>query len=289
MSESVRADCQPTSMKTPDEQPHPDLVPRELDDLPWHRQRNLLWHHTSTYSRQEVAALMPGWSARRCQRPPLPVSTSSTALFGDDGRYHLVQEGQLRCGHRRKRAKQEEPWKHEQDCTWWTDGDLYRVQPPRGAELEYTHLTWRWSVRTAGQLVPAAEILNGQRCPGWVLGGWPTWSGRKGRNGETRRRLIIELGDRCAVCGGDGQFMDHDPFTGLIRGLLCRYCNTNVDQCPHMSGCMFSDYLNNPPAWHLRLQYPDLGKTLRRTLDRAEAGEWNASDLADMRFGKRRN
>lgn len=48
-----------------------------------------------------------------------------------------------------------------------------------------------------------------------------------------------------------------DHFTGLVRGLLCRNCNSRVDWCVHVSGCPWADYLNNPPAAHLQLIVPN--------------------------------
>jgi hypothetical protein len=38
----------------------------------------------------------------------------------------------------------------------------------------------------------------------------------------------------------------------FLRGV----CNNYVDRCPHPSGCRWADYLNQPPAAHLRLLYP---------------------------------
>lgn len=42
----------------------------------------------------------------------------------------------------------------------------------------------------------------------------------------------------------------------MVRGYLCVDCNSRVDQCLHASGCAFADYLNDPPAFRLRLVYP---------------------------------
>jgi len=46
---------------------------------------------------------------------------------------------------------------------------------------------------------------------------------------EWRRLLMIDWQkDRCGICGyrWDRQVIDHDHETGLIRGYLCRSCNT---------------------------------------------------------------
>ncbi|WP_440072243.1 hypothetical protein [Streptosporangium sp. OZ121] len=66
--------------------------------------------------------------------------------------------------------------------------------------------------------------------------------------------------------GALGVFIDHDPDTMLVRGLLCRHCNTWLEGCPHVAGCPWGDYLNDPPAAALNLPYPRtaLSRRIRR-------------------------
>lgn len=66
-------------------------------------------------------------------------------------------------------------------------------------------------------------------------------------------RIVDELrnmqGLSCGACHKQlSTVIDHDHVTGMVRGLLCTPCNVAVDSCPHLSGCPFAEYLNNPPA-----------------------------------------
>ncbi|MCA2320435.1 hypothetical protein JF732_10050 [Mycobacterium intracellulare] len=85
----------------------------------------------------------------------------------------------------------------------------------------------------------------------------------KAPGNAARRRifasLVSELGDRCGACGlNPGQIIDHDHFSGLVRGLLCLECNPRIDRCTHVesSHCPFAAFLNTPPADALALRYP---------------------------------
>ncbi|MFE7462304.1 endonuclease domain-containing protein [Nocardiopsis terrae] len=266
--------------------PDPNAEPHTLEALTQARQNNLLWHLATDLNREQVEALMPAWTVRPCATHYVE-TTHTTAIEGDDGRFHLWAGTGMICGHRRKRAKPTEPWQHDQMVSAWTDGTRYRSQPFAGAERGMGPHRHTWLVQPTGEPVPADTVPPKRRCPAGHGREWPTWINRPGARGEARRRLIRAFGRKCAICGKHGQFMDHDAFTGLVRGLLCRYCNTHVDSCPHTSGCEFAEYLNDPPAVGLDLVYPDLGKTYARTLARAEAHGWEPMLFAEVR--KRRS
>jgi hypothetical protein len=77
--------------------------------------------------------------------------------------------------------------------------------------------------------------------------------------------LISEFGAVCHACRlRPGIFVDHDHFSGIVRGLLCVHCNTHVDECAHASGCPWADYLNDPPAARMKIRYPKLAVLLRK-------------------------
>lgn len=76
--------------------------------------------------------------------------------------------------------------------------------------------------------------------------------------------LVKSFGDGCAVCSNPwARIVDHDHFTGQVRGYLCLDCNNHVDMCRHLSGCGYAEYLNNPPAVSLGLVHPDQAKWQR--------------------------
>jgi hypothetical protein len=52
------------------------------------------------------------------------------------------------------------------------------------------------------------------------------------------RALLERQGFRCACCGGmepgkRGWHTDHDPATGVVRGILCRSCNMGLGHFSH--------------------------------------------------------
>ncbi|MBB6172212.1 hypothetical protein HNR23_002272 [Nocardiopsis mwathae] len=260
--------------------PIPGAVPRGLDALPEHRRLLLVWRYALTFDQAGLDAWVRESSVYAC-----PVrsggSVAPRAIAGDDGRFHLWDEGRMVCGHRPVRARQDAPWKHEQHICWWTDGTCYRVHPPPGSEGRRRSLAWK--VRPVGEPVDAALVPPQRRCPARCLVVWPMWLGGAGARGRARRALAEEFGPGCAACGGPGEFVDHDPFTGLVRGLLCCHCNAWIDECPHVAGCVWAGYLDHPPAVRLGLVYPDMGKCYAKTVERAQRAGWDPGLFAAVR------
>ncbi|MER5393094.1 endonuclease domain-containing protein [Saccharopolyspora sp. NPDC002686] len=158
----------------------------------------------------------------------------------------------------REQTNQSGVWLHKHSCHWWTNGHRFRLQPPQPSE---PNDGWTgksvvlYEVRALGITIDPAEVPKHQRCP--TSYGWPAYRTTETAHGRLRSTLIDAFGATCPTCRTNpATDIDHDHFTGLVRGLLCQYCNSWVDRCLHLSGCPFAEYLTNPPATRLRLRYP---------------------------------
>ena len=184
------------------------------------------------------------------------------------GLYHLVSDAGLWCGCRRspRRIAPEVDHtlaQHERVPPWWGDGR-----------------SGRWSVTLGDEIRGPEMVPYAIRCPlPPRIGAWSPYCGQTSVESRIRRVLIDSFGRACAVCGvSPGVSVDHDHFSGLVRGLLCLDCNGRVDWCPHVQNCMFADYLNTPPAADLRLKYK--GK-LRDYEDRTTAAAIGVSSVLE--------
>lgn len=114
-----------------------------------------------------------------------------------------------------------------------------------------------------------------------------------------RRRLysglVHHFGSMCQSCGQRyGHVIDHDHISRLVRGLLCRVCNTWIDNCVHEDAnvCLYAGYLNVPPAERLALRYPASHRVramdeVRRAIlgfDIMESSAWPSGNPADWRW-----
>lgn len=84
---------------------------------------------------------------------------------------------------------------------------------------------------------------------------------RQAEGGEETLLLDCWQAGRCAICGRHtaGELItDHDHGTGLVRGLLCRSCNTREGNDQRPVG-MLGKYRERPPAAILgiRVRYFD--------------------------------
>lgn len=238
-----------------------------LDGLPERRRETLLWKMTSVHGYEEVDEFVRAATAAPCQVPEYfqRGARTAVAMEGDDGRYHLRLDGVLHCGEEQLRGG-ELVADHEQECLWRHNEDGYRSGTTWHSSFEGTHGRdiARWPVRTGARRIPPGQVPPRERCQVQVgFGHWPPHDNPQSKHGRIRRKLTDAFGPWCGVCGHSyGVLIDHDHFSGLVRGMLCRFCNSNVDTCPHVQGCPRADYLNKPPALPLGLLHPD------RRLDR---------------------
>ncbi|WP_455355930.1 endonuclease domain-containing protein [Streptomyces sp. SYSU K217416] len=231
-----------------------------LDDLPPYRRAQLLWrwaHQGLAFVEQLVsdaeneACLMP-------PTPPVPPG-KSLAVPGGDGRFHLVRGGRMLCGE----TESVRGWSHRQHCSW-TVGDhgpedwTGRRDVP--AEVSWGSLVAEWFVRPTGPGTDPSAVDRRDRCGGGPYETLHSWPPRPARTASIRRlraALVDALGPDCHLCGRyPGAMVDHDHQTGLVRGLLCAFCNRTLEECPHVTGCPKADYLLSPPAAGLHLRYP---------------------------------
>lgn len=264
--------------------PDPSFNPNNLDDLSIHRQNNLLWHLASSHTRAEVAELMPEYSTRSCQVAPHRPARFTSAVLGDDGLHHLWHPDYgMVCNFLEEPFGG--PWTHKAIFWWKHEG-----KPRRRT---YTTQVSRYGDETEPEFVPPGEVCWLTRIEGryhqkdrqYPLM-WPEWIGEGKPYQRSRWKFVEILGRGCAVCGGSGVgFMDHDPFTGWVRGMLYGDCNTRIDKCPHLNGCRFADYLNDPPAWKLKADYPGLGNKYQNTLKRLDRAldKWEPSLFREIR------
>jgi hypothetical protein len=198
------------------------------------------------------------------------VRQSRDAVPGSDGRYHLRVGGVIICGDGQSPGA---TIQHAALCWWCTDGKTYRVQdfiPEDAGPLDHGSREVSWPVTLSGPAKDPALVPPRERCSVYVGSDmWPRFHG--GQKGKLVVALVTALGGDCHACGDPaGSFIDHDHFTGYVRGLLCKGCNHIVDMCPHPSGCAYARYLNDPPASPLRLKYP-MDRTLKERQKRMDA------------------
>ncbi|WP_203872317.1 endonuclease domain-containing protein [Planomonospora parontospora] len=238
-----------------------------LDDLPEARREALLWRYACELDYDGVDDLVRTSSPWPCrwQLGRRNAPRHQIAIMGSDGRYHLAVNGRLVCASWRWRGG---PHHHEQTYRWRVEEATYRLHPATwSADQPVPHhqRTVSWQVHLTLTTLDAALVPHRQRCPvNRSMTTWPRYRGPGAKNGKLFTTLVTALGEQCHACRqAPAVYIDHDHFTGGIRGLLCHYCNTNIGTCPHPANCPWADYLNNPPAAALNLRYPEPSRWLK--------------------------
>lgn len=225
-----------------------------LDDLPPYRRAKLLWEfpHDGVDGINDRMRELAGEPCYLSSGPK--PSSPRVAVPGSDGRYHLVCDGRMICAE----GRTDEGWSHLQHCSW-TEIDGILIDGYRAGGV-FESIKQEWSVQHLPESVTPSTVPLEQRCQYGTYGVFHFWPPPPAKTSVVRRlrtALIEALGEDCHLCGAlPGAMVDHDYSTGMVRGLLCKLCNRTVEECPHVDGCPKADYMNNPPAAHLRLPYP---------------------------------
>ena len=83
---------------------------------------------------------------------------------------------------------------------------------------------------------------------------------RKLRESDWFKEQMINLDGRCAICNErPAVAIDHDHVTGMVRGVLCTDCNTNLGKLRDRSDIMrwMADYVDYYREAHSRGEAPE--------------------------------
>lgn len=145
-----------------------------LCQWPEHRREALLWHYALELDYDGVDDLVrPGESAACDWQWNQPHDGHPAAKLGDDGRYHLFRAGVLMCSEVRQPTPAQQQsmanglHPHQRRFSWWTDGNEYRIFPPRSAvDWQRRIVTGevRWTIRLAVVEEDPAVVPPRLRC-----------------------------------------------------------------------------------------------------------------------------